>query len=58
MMGPLHLNSDEISELIEKYSSLLLRVAYSYLKNLQDAEDMVQDTFIKVMQKNLTFINE
>jgi RNA polymerase sigma-70 factor, ECF subfamily len=57
-MGPSHLNSDEISELIEKYSSLLLKVAYSYLNNLQDAEDMVQETFLKMMQKNNTFHNE
>jgi RNA polymerase sigma-70 factor (ECF subfamily) len=57
-MGPLQHNSDKISELIEKYSTLLIKVSYSYLNNLQDAEDMVQDTFIKVMQKNMTFNNE
>jgi RNA polymerase sigma-70 factor (ECF subfamily) len=57
-MGSLHPNSAEISALIEKYSSLLLRVGYSYLKNIQDVEDMVQDTFIKVIQKNITFDNE
>jgi RNA polymerase sigma-70 factor (ECF subfamily) len=51
-------NTDEIAELIEKYSGLLLKVAYSYLKNIQDAEDMVQDTFIKVMRGNPTFDNE
>lgn len=52
-----YLNPNEISALIEKYSGLLLKVAYSYLNNLQDAEDMVQDTFIKVIQKHITFDN-
>lgn len=56
-MDQLHLDPNEISALVEKYSGLLLRIAYSYLSNLQDAEDMVQDTFIRVMQKHITFDN-
>ncbi len=56
-MVPYQQNNEKISMLIEKYASLLLRVAYSYLNNLQDAEDMVQDTFIKAMQKNMDFQN-
>lgn len=57
-MGKLHPDSEEISELVERYSNVLLKVAYSYLNNLQDAEDMVQDTFIKVIHKKVTFQNE
>lgn len=40
-----------ITEKVEKYSDLLLRIAFSYMKNIHDAEDMVQETFVKLIQK-------
>jgi len=43
---------------VEKYSDLLLRVAFSYMKNIHDAEDMVQETFVKLMQKGSMFESE
>ncbi len=36
---------------VEKYSSMLFRVSYSILSNKQDAEDAIQETFIKYMTK-------
>lgn len=36
---------------VEKYSSTLFRIAYSILSNEQDAEDAIQETFIKYMTK-------
>lgn len=51
-------NTNLITEKVEKYSDLLLRVAFSYMKNTHDAQDMVQDAFIKVMQKCPLFESE
>ena len=36
--------------LVETYSTLLFRVAHSVLRNPTEAEDAVQDTFVRVME--------
>ncbi|HCW53541.1 MAG TPA: RNA polymerase subunit sigma-24 [Clostridium sp.] len=41
-------------EIIEKdldcYGDMILRLAYSYMKNIHDAEDIVQDVFVQLMK--------
>ena len=37
--------------LVEKYSDQLYRTAYFQCKNRHDAEDIVQEVFIKYMKK-------
>jgi RNA polymerase sigma-70 factor (ECF subfamily) len=39
-----------LSALVETYSTLLFRVAHSVLRNPTEAEDVVQDTFVRVME--------
>jgi RNA polymerase sigma-70 factor (ECF subfamily) len=39
-----------IATLVETYSTLLFRVAHSVLRNPTEAEDVVQDTFVRVME--------
>jgi len=38
-------------ELVENYQHLAYTVAYNIIKNAQDAEEVVQDSFIKVFGK-------
>lgn len=40
----------EVAALVETYSTLLFRVAHSVLRNPTEAEDTVQDTFVRVME--------
>ncbi len=40
----------EISALATEHSALLFRVAFSVLRNASDAEDVVQETFIRVLK--------
>ena len=40
---------------VEKYSDMLIRISYSYMKNLSDAEDITQDIFIKLLEKRPSF---
>ncbi len=47
--------TDYISNLVEKYADTVLRVSYTYLNNKADAEDVVQDVFLKVMEKRPEF---
>ena len=39
-----------LASLVETYSTLLFRVAHSVLRNPAEAEDVVQDTFVRVME--------
>jgi RNA polymerase sigma-70 factor (ECF subfamily) len=40
----------EISGLATQHSALLFRVAFSVLRNANDAEDVVQETFLRVLK--------
>jgi len=44
--------------LIDKYSSMIYRIAYQYMKNKADAEDVIQDVFLKVIEKQPSFESE
>ncbi len=46
-----------IMESIEKYTDMLIRVSYSYMKNMSDAEDVTQDAFLKLIKKRPSFEN-
>lgn len=46
---------DEMQRVVEEYSSSLLRAAYSLLKNQEDSEDAVQETFLRYMEKAPVF---
>ena len=46
-----------ITHTVEAYSPAMLRAAYSVLGNKDDAEDAVQDAFIKLMQTRPVFNN-
>ncbi len=41
--------------IVYTYSDNLFRIAVHYLKNSADARDMVQQTFLKLVEKNITF---
>jgi RNA polymerase sigma-70 factor (ECF subfamily) len=41
----------DLSALVRDYSGLLYRVAFSLLRNPAEAEDVVQDVFVRVLQR-------
>lgn len=43
--------SDQIAQLYDDYGDMVFRLAYSVLLNRHDAEDAVQDMFIKIIGK-------
>ncbi|MBQ8821139.1 MAG: sigma-70 family RNA polymerase sigma factor [Lachnospiraceae bacterium] len=45
-------------EMIEKYSNMVYRMAYSMVKTKEDAEDIHQDVFMKYLKKRPEFENE
>lgn len=48
----------EIKELVDKYSPMIFRISYCILCNPDDAEDAVQETFLKYLTKAPEFNSE
>ena len=50
---------DEVNfrEIYERNVDAIYRICYSYLKNKSDAEDIVQDTFVRLIRKGVEFEN-
>ncbi|MCM1334346.1 MAG: RNA polymerase sigma factor [Bacteroides sp.] len=45
------LNAAEIERSFDLYADMLLRLAFQHVKNQQDAEDIVQDAFLRLQQQ-------
>ncbi|MFT4146098.1 MAG: sigma-70 family RNA polymerase sigma factor [Mobilitalea sp.] len=46
---------DDLEKIINKYSKMLLRIAYTYMKNTYDSEEIVQEVYIRLMTKKPRF---
>lgn len=46
---------DDLEQIIDKYSKMLLRIAYTYMKNTYDSEEVVQEVYIRLMTKKPRF---
>lgn len=48
--------SDEyLTQLVQRYADMIMRIAFTYLKNNADAQDVCQEVFIKVVKLQKTF---
>lgn len=47
-------NKDAYEELYEKYSTLVYQISFSILKNKENAEDIMQNVFIKKWLRHTT----
>lgn len=52
------INSITTDELIAKYSDMVFRVAYARAQNIDDAQDITQDVFLKYIKANKRFNDE
>lgn len=53
-----HQTNAEVERLLNCYGNRILRLAYSYLHNRSDAEDILQDTFIQYLKSSPAFSNQ
>ena len=51
-------NNSRAAILLEKYGNTILRTAYSYLHNMEDAEDILQDTLIQFLKSDVSYNDE
>lgn len=49
------MDRQEAERLVNSYSDLILRLSYTYLKSVQDAEDICQTVFLKLLSVGETF---
>jgi RNA polymerase sigma-70 factor (ECF subfamily) len=47
-----------IQHVLDKYSTMLIKLAFTYVKNRADAEDMIQDVFVSLMKRTTGFESE
>ena len=52
---PVTLDRGEAERLVHAYSDLILRLSYTYLKSTDDAQDICQTVFLKLLQKPQAF---
>ena len=46
-----------VRELYEEHSQTLYRIAFTYLKNRYDAEDALQETFLRLIRGRVAFVD-
>lgn len=58
MMDKEFIQDISVEELLDKYSAMVFRLAFSRTKNRSDAEDITQEVFLKYMKSNKSFNDE
>jgi RNA polymerase sigma-70 factor (ECF subfamily) len=56
-MGDEFMCNDDITNIVEKYSDMVLRLAVAYLRNLEDAKDVCQEVFMRIFKNGKDFID-
>lgn len=52
------MTDEQFARAVETYGDTVFRVAYSYLKNRSDAEDVMQETLLKLYREETPFDSE
>ena len=52
------LSTQQLTKTYNQYKDLLYRIAFTYVKNEADAEDILQETFLRYFKKNSVFDND
>ena len=50
-----YMDNDSAGRFVRLYSDMILRICYLYLKQTQDAEDICQDVFLKLLLRETDF---
>lgn len=57
-LNKLFAGNKTIQDIVSDYSDMLIRIAFQNIKSLSDAEDIVQGTYIKLINSDSNFNNE
>ena len=56
-MSSLLRTDEELIQIYNRHVNTVYRVCFLYMKNKADTEDMVQNTFLRLMKSNVVFEN-
>lgn len=51
-------NKENLSIIVDMYADMVMRIAYQNVRNIVEAEDICQDVFLKLIEKEHHFENE
>lgn len=51
-------DSDRIAAALQKYSDMVYRICFIYLGKRPEVDDVFQEVFLKLLQKNISFTDE
>ena len=57
-MPALQRTGKEITEIYNRQVDTVYRICFSFMKNIPDTEDMVQETFLRLMNSGVSFVSE
>ena len=57
-MPALQRTGKEITEIYNRQVDTVYRICYSFMKNTHDTEDLVQETFLRLLSSGVTFVSE
>lgn len=52
------ISMEQLAEIYNRHVSMVYKICFVYMKNAHDAEDCVQDTFIRCLERSPEFENE
>jgi RNA polymerase sigma factor (sigma-70 family) len=58
LKGSLLRTNEELTQIYDRHVKTVYRVCFMYMKNQADTEDMVQNTFLRLMRDKTIFENE
>ena len=50
--------NDVLTEALQKYSGMVRKICFMYLRNYADVEDVFQEVFLKLLQRDIPFEND
>lgn len=53
-----YISRENLSDILELYADMVMRIAYQNVKNIADAEDICQDVFLKMLELDKSFESE
>ena len=52
------MDKKQMQHYYEAYAEMIYRLGFTYMKNASDAEDVVQETFLRLVRQTAHFTNE
>lgn len=57
-MQALQRTGKEIVQIYDRQVDTVYRICFSFMKNIADTEDMVQETFLRLIRSDISFVSE